>query len=161
MGKEPRLVEDEIAHRSDVIQRAGKALVAKKFARFGKDAFGLIAETKQRFLATSATALLGKSENFVRSHEVCAGLARIFAEGAIGAVIAAKSGERNKDLFGKSDNRALAARAELRSGGKKLRKRSFERQVEEVVDREMGGHGINRKKEFNTENTEDTEDAEA
>ena len=161
MWKEPCLVEDEIAHRGDVVECAGKTLLAKKIARFGKDAFRLVAETKQRFLTTSAAALLGKSENFVRRHEVCAGLSRIFAEGAVGAVVAAESGQWDENFFGESDGRALAARAELRSRGKKFRKRSFERQREEVGDFEWGGHGINRKKESNTENPGGAENAEA
>jgi hypothetical protein len=74
-------------------------LFVKKFASFGENALGLIAEAEERFLASGAAALFGECEHLVRCHEVRAGLAGIFSEGAVAAVVAAKGSQRDEDLF--------------------------------------------------------------
>jgi len=70
----------------------------------------------------------GELENFVRSHEVSAGLAGIFAEGAVAAIVAAESGQGDEDLFRIGDDIALALGAELGCGAKEVAEGRLRRQ---------------------------------
>src|SRR6266851_4194440 len=57
MGEQPGLFQDQFRYGRKVVERARKALFAKKFASFGENALGLIAEAEERFLASGAAAL--------------------------------------------------------------------------------------------------------
>ena len=58
----------------------------------------------------------GKREDLLRRHEVSAGLARVLAEGAVAAIVAAKGGKRDEDFFREGDDSSLPASANF-SGG--------------------------------------------
>src|ERR1700682_1504116 len=104
-------IQNEFAHRGEIVERARKTLFAQEFAGLGKDPFGLIAEAEESFLAACLAAPFGKREHLFRRHEVSAGLARILAEGAVAAIVAAKGGERDEDFFREGDDSSLPARA--------------------------------------------------
>src|SRR5260370_32745682 len=76
-------------------------------------------------------------------------LARIFAEGAVAAVIATQCGQRNEDFFGEGNDSSLPLSAKLGGGAEEIRERGvfgeaksagpivdagFARRGEEVVD---------------------------
>src|SRR6267143_7038729 len=111
MGEQPGLFQDQFRYGRKVVERARKALFAKKFASFGENALGLIAEAEERFLASGAAALFSECEHVVRRHEVRAGLAGIFSEGAVAAVVSAQSSQRDEDFLRKGDDRSLPASA--------------------------------------------------
>ena len=120
MRKQAGSFEDEFTYGGEVIERTRIALNAEEFAGFGKNPFGLIAEAEEGFLATGLTASFGEGEDFLRSHEMRAGLTGVFAEGAVAAIVAAKSGERDENLFRESDDCSLALGAQFGCGGEEV-----------------------------------------
>src|SRR4029077_16846929 len=100
--------EDELAHGCEIVECARIALRAEEFAGFGENPFGLIAEAKESFLAAGLAGAFGEGEDFVRGHEVGAGLAGVLAEGAVAAIVAAKRGERDENFFREADDVAFA-----------------------------------------------------
>src|ERR1700691_968899 len=112
MRQQSRAIENQLAHRGEIVERACKTLFLQKVARFGKNSLGLIAEREQSFFATGAAALLRYGKNFVRCHEMRAGLAWVFAERAVTAVVATERGERDEDFFREGDRAALLFCAE-------------------------------------------------
>jgi hypothetical protein len=127
--QQPSAVEHEFAHGGKIVERARKALLVQKFSRLRKNAFGLIAQTEQRFLASRAAPLLSEREDFIRRHEVRTGLAGILAERAVAAIVAAKSRERDENLLRESDPASLPESAKRSSGGKKVSQRSAKRET--------------------------------
>src|SRR5580704_238283 len=113
MREKASAVEHELRHRRNVVQRARKPLAAQELTRLGENALRLIAQAEERFLAAGAAATLGKVEHLVRSHEMRTGLAGVFAEGAVAAVVAAERGERNENFFRETDDRSLPASAQV------------------------------------------------
>src|SRR5260370_6910347 len=99
MGEKSGLFQDQFRYGRKVVERAPKALFAKKFSSFGENALGLIAEAEERFLASGAAALFSECEHLVRRHEMRTGLAGIFSKGAVAAVVAANGSQRDEDLF--------------------------------------------------------------
>ena len=120
MRKQAGFFEDEFAHGREIVERTGVALRAEEFAGFGENFFGLIAKTEEGFLAACVAAAFGKGENFFRGHEMGAGLTGVFAESAVAAVVTAKSGERDENLFRESDDGSFALSTECSGRGKKL-----------------------------------------
>ena len=99
MREQAGFFQNEFAHGGKIVERARKTLFAQEFAGFGKDPFGLIAEAEESFLAARLAALFGKHEDFLRRHEVSAGLAGVLAKSAVAAIVTAKGGERDEDFF--------------------------------------------------------------
>src|SRR5437879_4405196 len=89
-------LQNEFAHRREIIERARKTLFAQEFAGLGKNPFGLIAEAEESFLAARLAAAFCEREDFIRRHEVSPRLARILAKSAVAAIVAAKGGERDE-----------------------------------------------------------------
>src|SRR5882762_6176008 len=123
MGEQPGLFQDQFRYGRKVVERARKALFAKKFASFGENALGLIAEAEERFFASRAAALFSECEHLLRRHEVRAGLAGIFSKGAVAAVVAAKSSQWDEDLFRKGDDSSLPAGANFGGCAQEFRQR--------------------------------------
>ena len=113
MREQPGFGEDEFAHRRHVIERARESPPREKLLCFGEDALRLITQAEERLLASGAARRLCQRKHFFRGHEMRAGLARIFAEGAITAVIAAQRRERNEHFFREADDFALPSRADF------------------------------------------------
>ena len=87
--------------------RPSPSIKSEEVARFEEDALGLVAKREEGFFATCAAALLGYGEDFVGSHEMRAGLAGVFAEGAVAAVVAAEIGERDENFSRVGDDAGL------------------------------------------------------
>ncbi len=130
MREKAGAIENQLRHGRDVIERARKALTAQKLARFRENAFRLIAQAEERFLAARGAALFGESQNLVRGHEMRTRLAGIFAEGAVAAVVAAQRGERDEDFFGEADDGSLPVGAQLSCGGEEIAERGCERKTQ-------------------------------
>ena len=99
MREQAGFFQNEFAHGGKVVERARKTLFAQEFAGFRKDPFRLIAEAEESFLAACLAALFCKREDFIRCHEVSAGLAGVLAKRAVAAIVAAKGGERDEYFF--------------------------------------------------------------
>jgi hypothetical protein len=67
--------------------------------------------------------LVGKGKDFVRRHEMRAGLAGVLAEGAVAAVVPAKCGQWDENFLRKADEASLPPVTDLRGG----REQSVER----------------------------------
>ncbi len=107
MREQGGFFQNEFAHRCEIVERARKTLMTQELAGLGKDPFGLIAEAEESFFARRLAAAFGKREHLFRRHEVSAGLARVLAEGAVAAIVAAKGGERDENFFREGDDSSL------------------------------------------------------
>src|SRR6266478_2428570 len=142
MWEQAGFIQDEFAHGGEIVERARETLSAEEFAGFGENLFGLIAEAEEGFLAASLAASLGKGKNFIRGHEVSAGLAGILAEGAVATIVAAQSGERDEDFFGEGDDGSFSLGAEFGGGGEEVGQRRPRSQQDSVFARYgMDGRG--------------------
>ncbi len=119
-------LQHHFGHRRGIVERARKALPLQKFTRLREDAFGLVAQAEQRFLASGVAGSLSQGKHFLWRHEMRARLTWIFAERAVAAVIAAKRGQGNENFLGEGDRRSLAACTKLRSRRQEARKRGFQ-----------------------------------
>src|SRR5260370_33620966 len=71
------------------------------------------------------------------------GLAGIFAEGAVTAVIATQRGQRNENFFGEGNDSSLPLRAKLGCGGEEIREGSVFCEVQNA--RAMQNAGFERR----------------
>ena len=108
---------------------------AEEFAGFEKNLFGLITEAEKGFLAAGLAASFGEGKNFIRGHEMSAGLAGVFAEGAVATVVAAESGEGDKDFFGEGDDGSFSLGAEFGGSGEEVGQRRLRSQQDGVFAR--------------------------
>jgi len=69
--------------------------------------------------------LFGEREDFVRGHEVRAGLAGIFSESAVAAVVAAQGSQRDEHFFRKGDDSSLPASTDFGGGTQDFRQGSL------------------------------------
>ena len=97
-GSSVSFAEHQFAHSFEIMQRGFVSQMAQRLAHFGECEFGLITQAEKRLGASHFLACARYFQNFIGSHGVCAGLARIAAEGAIAAVVATKIGEGDKDF---------------------------------------------------------------
>src|ERR1700736_5300445 len=104
MRQQSRLLENELAHGRDVIERPPKTPLAQKIPRFRENPFRLIAQTEQGLPASGARALLGQRKYFVGRHEMRPRLSWIPSKRAVAAVIPTKRRQRNEHLFRIADN---------------------------------------------------------
>ena len=74
--------------------------------------FGLVSEGEERFLGPEPLPGLHEGDDLVGRHGVRARFARIAAEGAVAAVIAAQGGEGYEDLLREGDGAPTAAVAQ-------------------------------------------------
>src|ERR1700691_4928093 len=56
MRQQSCAIENESAHRGEIVERAGKTLLLQEAARFGKNSLGLIPEREQTLFAPGAPA---------------------------------------------------------------------------------------------------------
>src|SRR2546427_354519 len=91
--QEPGTLQHQFAHGRHVIKRTYVSLLRKEFSRFRENAFRLIPQAEESFLATRATASFRKRQHFLRRHEMRAGLSRVFSKSAIGTIVPAERGQ--------------------------------------------------------------------
>jgi hypothetical protein len=70
----------------------------EEFAVLGEDRLRPVAQGEQRFLGAESLAGAREREDLLGRHAQRAGLARVAAEGAVPAVVAAEIGKRDEDL---------------------------------------------------------------
>src|SRR5882724_1838794 len=141
--------QDEFAHGGEIVERARVALTAEEFAGFGEYLFRLVAQAEECFLAAGLTAAFGEGEDFLAGHEMSAGLARVFAEGAVAAIVAAEGRQRDEDFFRKGDDGSLALGTQFSGGAYEVREGSlrgqqkgfFAREGMECVEHLRGTYG--------------------
>src|SRR5579864_8534475 len=117
MGQKTCFPQHELAHGLEIVQRGFVTKVPQSLPHLGKQQFGLIPETEQGFSASELFSGPGDLEDFVRSHRMRPGIARIAAENAITAVVATKIGERQKDFAGVGNDARLETLLSGKSGG--------------------------------------------
>src|SRR5207245_936937 len=74
--QEPGTLQHQFAHGRHVIKRTYVSLLRKEFSRFRENAFRLIPQAEESFLATRATASFRKRQHLLRRTEVRPGPSR-------------------------------------------------------------------------------------
>src|ERR1700751_2289035 len=87
------------------------------FTHLGKEQFWLVTQAEKGFGTAKLFSRTGDFEHLVGHHRVCAGIARIAAEGAVAAIVAAEVSQREKDFAGIGDRARLESF--LRRAGKR------------------------------------------
>src|SRR5260370_7473602 len=80
------------------MQRGFVTQMTERPSHFREEKFRLVAQAEERFGAAEFLSRAGDSEDFFRSHGMCAGFPGITAENAVATVVAAQVGERQENL---------------------------------------------------------------
>ena len=112
VGQEPGLLEHQLRHGGEIIERRGMAELVQRLARGAVAQLRLVAEREQRLAAAGARTGL-RNRQHVFGCQIGSGCppGRL-REGAVVAGIAAELGERNEDFPGIRDVGAVAAIAQ-------------------------------------------------
>jgi hypothetical protein len=98
MGQEAGLADDEGGDLSEIAERGRMPHAPEEFAVLGENRLRPVAQGEQRFLGAESLAGARERQDLLRCHAQRAGLARVAAESAVPAVVAAEVGERDEDL---------------------------------------------------------------
>ena len=104
------LVEHQLAHRGQIVDRRGVAQRGERIARRRVAQLGLVAEREQRFVCSRrGCAGAGDLQHLVRATDRRARRPRRLGEGAVVADVAAELGQRDEHLARIRDQAAMAA----------------------------------------------------
>ena len=120
VGQEGRLLQNRLAHGAEIRQRRAVAVPSEELAVRGKHRLRLVAQREQGFLRTQSSPRLCERHDLPRLHRVGSGLARIAAERAVAAVVAAEGRQRHEDLGGKGDRAAPTTVTKLARAGEQV-----------------------------------------
>jgi len=112
-----RFLQNGLAHGVQVRQRRTVAVPSEELAMRREQRLRFVAEREEGFFGAEPAARLGERHDLVRRHRVGARLARVAAERAVAAVVAAEGRQGHEDLGGEGDGAATSAVAKLARSG--------------------------------------------
>ena len=120
VGQQGRLLQNGLAHGVQVRQRRAVAVPSEELAMRREQRLRLVAQREEGLFGAEPAARLGERHDLVGRHRVGARLARVAAERAVAAVVAAEGRQRHEDLGGEGDGAATSAVAKLARSGEQI-----------------------------------------
>ena len=132
------------------MQRRFVSQVAQGLPHFREDQFRLIAQAEEGFGAAHLFARLRDFHNFVRRHGVRAGFARIAAESAVAAIVAAQVGQGDENFARIGDDAGLEALLECQAAARRAGSSSSgQRSSWQAPSRESGSPSLSSSRKVN------------
>ena len=120
--QQPRLLDDEPAHGGEVVERRREPVLGQPFGGDGIARLGALAQREQGLVTAGRGARTRDRENLVGCEIWRLDARRRLGERAVAAPVAAQLGQRDEDLGGVCDPRAVGAVAHRRREREELRK---------------------------------------
>src|ERR1700740_2207323 len=105
MRQQSGFSQNQFAHGLEIVESRVVSESAQSFTHGGEWELGFVAQAEERLGAAQFFPSPGYLQNFFRGHGLRARLARVAAENAIPAIVAAQIGEREEHFAGIADYR--------------------------------------------------------